>query len=126
MKRRHLRRVNIRENLQYNKYFKNLSVFISWVFPKEAQIHGKLISRPITRSPIQLDNTELKPNDQVEAYEETGEFPPDVEFVELQTDVGWYGRQCRKRLRDQVISCKMLLAILLLEMQFPFIRVPHV
>ena len=86
----------------------------------------ELISRPITWSPIQLDNTELKPNDQVEAYEETGEFPPDVEFVELQTDVGWYGRQCRKRLRDQVISCQTLLAILLLEMQFPFIRVPHV
>ena len=63
----------------------------------------ELISRPITWSPIQLDNTELKPNDQVEAYEETGEFPSDVEFVELQTDVGWYGRQCRKRLRDQVI-----------------------
>ena len=26
----------------------------------------------------------------VEAYEESGEFPPDVEFVELETDVGWY------------------------------------
>ena len=90
----------------------------------------ELISRPITWSPIQLDNTELKPNDQVEAYEETGEFPSDVEFVELQTDVGWYGRQCRKRLRDQVISCQMLLAILLsrslLETPFPFVRVPHV
>ena len=40
--------------------------------------------------------------EQVEAFEETGEFPPEVEFVELQTDVGWYGRQCRKRIRDQV------------------------
>lgn len=39
---------------------------------------------------------------QVEAFEETGEFPSDVEFVELETDVGWYGRQCRKRIRDQV------------------------
>ena len=38
----------------------------------------------------------------VEAYEESGEFPGDVEFVELETDVGWYGRQCRRRLRNQV------------------------
>ena len=35
-------------------------------------------------------------------FEESGEFPSDVEFVELETDVGWYGRQCRKRIRDQV------------------------
>ena len=40
----------------------------------------------------------------VEAYEESGEFPPDVEFVELETDVGWYGRHARKILRDQVSS----------------------
>ena len=40
----------------------------------------------------------------VEAYEESGEFPPDVEFVELETDVGWYGRHARKFLRDQVSS----------------------
>ena len=40
----------------------------------------------------------------VEAYEESGEFPPDVEFVELETDVGWYGRHARKILRDQVTS----------------------
>jgi len=44
---------------------------------------------------------------EVEAYEETGEFPSDVEFVELQTDVGWYGRQCRKRLRDQLRSIEL-------------------
>ena len=40
----------------------------------------------------------------MEAYEESGEFPPDVEFVELETDVGWYGRHARKILRDQVSS----------------------
>ena len=40
----------------------------------------------------------------MEAYEESGEFPPDVEFVELETDVGWYGRHARKILRDQVTS----------------------
>ena len=34
--------------------------------------------------------------EKVEAYEESGEFPPDVEFVELETDVGWYGRHARK------------------------------
>jgi len=53
---------------------------------------------------------------EVEAYEETGEFPSDVEFVELQTDVGWYGRQCRKRLRDQ-LRCIELGESLLSEKQ---------
>ena len=41
----------------------------------------------------------------MEAFEETGEFPSDVDFVELETDVGWYGRQCRKKIRDQVTFC---------------------
>ena len=45
----------------------------------------------------------------MEAYEESGEFPPDVEFVELETDVGWYGRHARKILRDQVSSFKILI-----------------
>jgi len=44
---------------------------------------------------------------EVEAFEETGEFPSEVEFVELQTDVGWYGRQCRKRIRDQLRSIEL-------------------
>jgi len=44
---------------------------------------------------------------EVEAYEETGEFPSDVEFVELETDVGWYGRQCRKKIRDQLRSIEL-------------------
>jgi len=44
---------------------------------------------------------------EVEAYEESGEFPPDVEFVELETDVGWYGRHARKILRDQLRSIQL-------------------
>jgi len=44
---------------------------------------------------------------EVEAFEETGEFPFDVDFVELETDVGWYGRQCRKKIRDQVRSIEL-------------------
>jgi len=44
---------------------------------------------------------------EVEAFEESGEFPSEVEFVELQTDVGWYGRQCRKSVRDQLRSIEL-------------------
>jgi len=39
---------------------------------------------------------------EVEAFEESGEFPMDVEFVEVETDVGWYGRQCRRSLRNEL------------------------
>ena len=38
---------------------------------------------------IRNQNDDLS-TEKVEAYEESGEFPPDVEFVELETDVGWY------------------------------------
>ena len=54
-------------------------------------------------SDIRNQNDDLS-TEKVEAYEESGEFPPDVEFVELETDVGWYGRHARKILRDQVSS----------------------
>ena len=50
----------------------------------------------------------------MEAYEETGEFPSDVEFVELETDVGWYGRQCRKNIRDQVTFVRNSIVVIAL------------
>jgi len=39
---------------------------------------------------------------EVDDMEETGEFAADVEFLELETDVGWYGRQCRRIQRNQL------------------------
>ena len=40
--------------------------------------------------------------EEIEAFEESGIFPENIEFVEMKTDIGWYGRRCRKTLRDQV------------------------
>ena len=40
--------------------------------------------------------------EEVESFEESGVFPENVEFIETTTDVGWYGRKCRKALRDEV------------------------
>ena len=39
---------------------------------------------------------------QIDAFEESGVLPPGVELLELETDVGWYGRHCRRTLRNQV------------------------
>ena len=36
--------------------------------------------------------------------EERGEVPPGLEFLEMNLDAGWYGRRCRKIVRDSVGS----------------------
>ena len=41
-------------------------------------------------------------SEEIEQFEESGVFPENVEFIEMKTDVGWYGRKCRKTMRDQV------------------------
>ena len=40
--------------------------------------------------------------EEIEAFEESGIFPENIEFVEMKTDIGWDGRRCRKTMRDQV------------------------
>jgi len=40
--------------------------------------------------------------EEIVQFEESGVFPEDVEFIEMKTDVGWYGRKCRKTMRDQL------------------------
>jgi len=39
---------------------------------------------------------------EVERFEETGVMPENVTYVENNVDVGWYGRYCRKFMRDQL------------------------
>jgi len=41
-------------------------------------------------------------SEEVEQFEESGVFPENVEFLEMKTDVGWYGRRGRKTVRDQL------------------------
>ena len=39
---------------------------------------------------------------EVQMYEETGQLPEHVTYLEQRLDVGWYGRRCRKTKRDQL------------------------
>ena len=41
-------------------------------------------------------------NGEIERWEQSGELPDNVTYLEQRLDVGWYGRRCRKVRRDQL------------------------
>ena len=44
---------------------------------------------------------------EVARFEETGVMPSNVVYEEQTVDVGWYGRYCRKYLRDQLRDAEL-------------------